>query len=644
MAVAQELYVDPSFPDGGSGTFANPYSRQDLAVSALSGNESIIYLKKGFVYQAFGTQIAPLYISGKSPSRSITVKSYGTSGIKPTLFSGTNMVSGDSGWSYVGLGVWKKAMESNSGYNQNPYSMRLYKNSFFTGPISNRELGTNYNIGVALARCNVANNATENEIMASINSVGGTGIPRLWMYTTDSSGYLYVYTGTSMADPPTYYRGLTLVGANNLYDDTGFGRIYGAFIYNSSRIRIQDIDSIYAPFSLKISCQAFPSTNCTFTNCNAYAFGFSGLTFDGTATNSVVSAVATNCIIDSVATPEEEYDTNQDGGIIWINGAQDAAIIGPYTTSCVFDSCTVIDGCHNNTLIGTHDGSKDGFTLDAKIINHTAKNPNRNYGTLLNCVGLGTGNVANVYRFNGTNNVAYISRTGSGKLNIYDSYFGELKAPYPSYDYTNGSGKINAIPGINIYKNTSFGNIEAGCVSIFNSTIQNPYGFMLSIVEFGTAGAIPTGSVIFNNSVFIDTLNINNIDSRTFNHSLYNKPGITWDMRDSSQPNVVSVTNCYYYTGSSNQPRVATSNTISSTFAAYTGLTGSFIENDPGLNDTGKQITGAAVKSTGTHLKYTRDVTGVQRPNPPSIGAYEYVTNRSSASTRGTAQVPRSTR
>src|SRR5574343_898079 len=120
MSTAQELFVDPSAPDGGTGTFSSPYNRQDLAITAATAAEAIVYLKRGFVYQGYNSggssQGSALYLAAKSPAGFRKIKPYGDGTLAPTLFAGTNMLPGDTGWSYAGNGVWAKSMPDNAGY------------------------------------------------------------------------------------------------------------------------------------------------------------------------------------------------------------------------------------------------------------------------------------------------------------------------------------------------------------------------------------------------------------------------------------------------------------------------------------------------------------------------------------------------
>jgi hypothetical protein len=88
-----------------------------------------------------------------------------------------------------------------------------------------------------------------------------------------------------------------------------------------------------------------------------------------------------------------------------------------------------------------------------------------------------------------------------------------------------------------------------------------------------------------------------------------------------------------YYAGS------AIDNNVSYGFAALTGisydeggspaLTPTNVKTaDPLLTTGGRPQSGSTLIGAGTHIAYSRDADGNQRPNPPSIGAYDVATLR----------------
>jgi len=80
---------------------------------------------------------------------------------------------------------------------------------------------------------------------------------------------------------------------------------------------------------------------------------------------------------------------------------------------------------------------------------------------------------------------------------------------------------------------------------------------------------------------------------------------------------------------------LATNNgTVTNDYNCYTGsLSGVSagahdITVNPGLTSDYKPMPGSPLLGAGTHLGYRRDIDGKQRPNPPSIGAYDVATLR----------------
>lgn len=634
MAV-QLLYCDPAASESGiTGAVDHPYTRFDTAVAA-AGNDTVIYVRRGRIYTNAGTASGVFYINAKSPTTKILVTPYGDEEMPPTAMGGLNMLPGDTGWTYVSDGVWKKALLYNSAGVTATF-MRLFVGSSITGTAVNRSLGTGYSFGTAVAKCAVATNADEATILADMHYRTPYGY-RIWHYTTDSTGYLYVWTGSATQDPPTYYDGITLVGSNGLIGGTGWGKKAGAIISNSSNVTIDGVDSIFCTGGNQlINGAAAPVSDCTLTNANCYAFGSNGLYIAGySATRLATRFAARNCKNDAIATLAEEWNHRAKGSLFWINGSQDGAVIGSYTDSCTLERVETIDAEHGNTFVGSSDSTKAGYTINSRLIDCIGRNPNRLYGSMLGIAGLGAGNASYVDRFRGSDAVSFISRTGSGKAIISNSSFRDAKKPYADYDYTDGDGDgigegINSIPGISIYKGTAWGNVEAGCLTIDKCSFSNPYGFMLALLEFGTAGAIPAGSFVATDTLFVDRTYLNDSDARTFNPTTYPKPGVSWDMRDSSQAGAVSLTGCHHWTGSAGASLVATSNTVSVAFSAWAGLTGTPDEADPLTDSRGYLLAGSPLKYTGTFTDYNRDADGKPRPATPSRGAYEYVELRTS--------------
>jgi hypothetical protein len=628
MAI-QELWVDPSVAPGGTGTYNDPFDSQAAAIAAATAAEAIVNLKRGYIYAPVGTESAVLRMQSKAPAGFLRLQAYGDAELPPTFFAGTNMLPGDAGWTYVGDGLWVKALSDNAGF-ASPIIMRLYVGgSRPTGPTSGRTLGTGYSFGVAKPMYALFKESTQAEVLAEVGTYG-LRVPRMWMYTTGAiggNGLLYVWTGSATVDPPTYYDGITVVGSNGIYGQVGgWGRTYGSLMYNCSRVEVHDVATCFANAGLRITGNA-ASADCGFFGVSAYAFGGTGLLFEGGSAGLLTRPTARNCLIDAKATLDEDWNFRDKGGSVnWLPGTQDATTIGRWTDSGLLDSVTTLDGYHFNTYFGATNVTAGNDCINARAIDCIGTQPNRRYGTLIGAAMLGVGRVATITRFQGDDAVSFLSRTGSGKVLIEDSVFKNAKQPFPNYD-ANPTLETNEIPGMTLYSNLPFGNIEAESTVLNRCTMLQPYGFMFSFKASG-GEVFPASSYVLNDCLVVDTRYLYDINARTYSPGVYDKPGISFDMRDTASIGVMEVNNTFLYTGAANQPRVATSNTAEVTFAAWSGLSGTFSELDPQVNVDGVPHIDSPLLGAGLSGAYSRDVTLKQRPAAPSIGAYDTATMR----------------
>lgn len=645
MAITQTFYVDPAVADGGDGSLATPYNRLDLAVTAATAAEARIRVRRGRVYTPYGTKLAVLDLTNKRPTGLLIVDDYGDEEGPPVLFGGTYMAPASGGWESRGGGVWRKPMAANAG-GADPDGFRLYLGAAITGAAVNQSAGTGYTFGVAAARCNVAKTADEATILASLNSIArpDTQNRRLWMYTqksdgTNFDGYLYVYTGSDALDPPSYYGGLTLVGRNGLTDASGFGRTYGILLYNAQRVTVRGLRSACSPYGLRMSAAAHATTDCGIERCESMAYGNSGLMIDGAATNSAFRNVARDCKVDAVATRDEDWNWRDKGGISWIPGTQDACVIGKYTEACAFERVVSIDGFHTNFHIGATSGT-GAATINALLTDCVSRSPGRDYGPCITSGGMGAGNTARIARFNGSDCVNWIHKTGDGKLLISDSYFGECKRPYPAYDETTGGGGqdglgVNLRPGIDIFAGGT-GTTEAGAITAERCSFVNPYGWMIQIIGTynSTPGLVPAGALQAADSLFVDLKNIDNPAARTYNPGVLDRAGGSIDCRDGGGvAGIIQFTNTTYWTGAAGQVRVAeATNPVPPlvTMAATAYITGSFSEADPVVDAIGRPIAGSTLLGQAATNGLTRDAAGVYRNTASASGAYEYVGARPS--------------
>lgn len=634
------IYVDPAADSlGADGSKDHPYNTTDAGVTACNTAENVLNLRRGRVYAPPSGIAGGLWFANHAPAGFTLVKSYGDEEMPPTFYGGMRMLPGDAGWSYVGDGLWKKAITSNSNY-ADPEQMRLYVGSQITGTAANNSLGTGYGFGKAVARYPNGKSDTEAQILAFVGSDGSTA-KRLWMYTRDSGGYLYVYTGTDKQDPPTYYGGITLVGSNNKTDATGMGRAYGVAIYSNStgkNVRVTEVDSIYAASS---SFRVFATGGTAnqdngFEHCRGYAFARNGLMTVGVPSVYIARAYARDMTIDAVATLDEDWNyPTKIAGITWLPDSQDATQLGSCTTDNVFERVRTFDGYHINTLIGSM-SSTDRGTVNGRLIDCEGSNPNRLYGSALSPSLLGAGNVARIDRFKGHDAVRFVASTGDGTAIISDSVFENGKKPFLNYTAAQGqTPPLSTISGINIASGTGFGTQEIGALTFNRCTILNPYGFMLEASDSGT-GSLVAQSIIFNDSLLVDLTYLDDAQARSFSYTYYPKPGLSIKLNNNSLPaGLIEFNNTRYWTGAAGQVRVGrwdavSPNTTSATMADSPEITGTFSEADPMVDARGYLLEGSPLKYAAPLTDLAYDVDGRARSNPTSIGAYEYVEPRAS--------------
>lgn len=645
MAITQTFYVDPAQPDGGDGSFATPYNRLDLAVTAATAAEARIRVRRGRVYTPYDVKLAVLDLSNKRPTGFLIVDDYGSEAGPPVLFGGTYMAPASGGWEYRGAGVWRKPMAANAG-GADPDGFRLYLGAAITGAAVNQSAGTGYSFGTAAARCNVDKTAAEAAILASINSIARPDIAnrRLWMYTQKSDGatydgFLYVYTGSAALDPPTFYGGLTLVGHNNLTDANGFGRPYGIFLYNAQRVTVRGLRAACCPSSLRVSAAAYATMDCALERCESMAYGTDGLMIDGTVTNAASRNVARDCTIDAVATLAEDWNWRDRGSIAWIPGTQNGAIIERYTDACAFERVVCVDGNHENFYIGGLFSSAGMFTSNARLTDCVARSPGRDYGPCISSGGMGAGNTARIDRFNGSDCISWIHKTGDGKLLISDSYFGECKRPYPAYDQTTGGGGqdglgVNLTPGMDIFANSSHGTVEVGAITATRCAFVNPYGWMIQIfgTYLGTPGLVPAGALDVSDSLFVDLKYINNPAARTYNPGVLDRAGGSICCRDyGGVAGIIVFSNVSYWTGAAGQVRLTlATNPVPPMVTLATYVSGTFSEADPVVDARGYPQAGSPLLGQAQTSGLARDANDMYRDVSSAIGAYEYVKQRPS--------------
>jgi hypothetical protein len=155
----------------------------------------------------------------------------------------------------------------------------------------------------------------------------------------------------------------------------------------------------------------------------------------------------------------------------------------------------------------------------------------------------------------------------------------------------------NCRNGIGLYAGTSAGDILSA--TVINNTV-------LDCVDIGlpcTNG--PSITAVWRNNLVVN-----------------GRYGIYWPTAGTGS--ITEDHNCFY-----GQTVYAAARGVTSPFAPTNGSpSGSDLLTDPIVGGNGAPLPTSPLIGAGTHTTYTRDATGIQRPNPPSIGAYDLPTQR----------------
>ena len=656
----KQVFFDPSASESGQdGTYAHPWTRQSSLTNATLGDECDLFVRRGLIYGNTSSAAGIFYASGLTPAGRIRWLPYGDEEMPPTAMGGLAMAPGDTGWSYLGDGVWKKSLTYYASVGSSPVSARLFVGGArITGPVANRELGTGYSWGTPIARAAIEiDNATvsDAQIMAALHKPTGYGSYRDFHLTWDITGLLYnlyVYTGTALQDPPTFYDGIVLVAYNGVVGATGFGRKAAIRTSNSNNIEFVGLEGIWSTFGIYLGAGTTDATwqNNSARDCNIHGFGVSALYIAGsTPARVALNYRISDCLADARATKTEDWNFRDKGNYFWLNGSQDGATIGPYSTNGLMERCTVLGSGHANFYAGVTTSAVAGYTVNARFVDCYTSNAQRGgvYGYHIAAAGLGVGNVATFDRFHGTDCPVAVHKTGSGKLLLRDSKFMNGTRPFPAYDATAGGGgpgeydgteAMNLCPFVDVFKNAPFGAIEAGSITAERCTFMQPYGWMLELASYGDVGGtiIPTGTMQFTDCVFVDTKWLNTPAARTYNSQspAMTRTGVSLNMRDwGGAAGAIQFNNVYYYTGtsgSSNTTIATNPNPTSIPMASFTGLTGTWSEVDPMVDDNGRIASALSPLRGAATSRSNYDQLGIPRRYPNDVGAHEYVEARPS--------------
>lgn len=197
-----QIYVDSILGlDTNSGTIGAPLKSIRAAKFALSLTNDTIFVKAGQYYDPVNASFLSL-LSGNYSSGILKVDRYGD-GDDPIWDASVYSNPGDTGWTHVSSGIWKKVI------------VPFYCRRVFAASANLGQLLSQRAIGQALYRApisgvtNMVQNPTEAEILAALSATN------IWAPGGSALGYaVYMYTGSTVTSPPDYYQGLSFVAAD----------------------------------------------------------------------------------------------------------------------------------------------------------------------------------------------------------------------------------------------------------------------------------------------------------------------------------------------------------------------------------------------------------------------------------------------
>lgn len=217
-----DYFVDASRPDdSGDGQTPETAKKTCRAAYLIAPQGSRILLKAGYCYDHLTGR--HFYMDGTS---NLEIGAYGTASDLPLLDALTYENPGATGWTHVSGGIWKKVFGAF-------WVRRLFVGSTNNGIlISQRTVGTAMRRATGTGLTGGSPNPAEATIIAALNA------NNIWFGGGSTTSYaLYVYTGSTVINPPDYYSGIAFIQA----DGTNVGSVTPIYVENRTGIHVHDI-------------------------------------------------------------------------------------------------------------------------------------------------------------------------------------------------------------------------------------------------------------------------------------------------------------------------------------------------------------------------------------------------------------------
>lgn len=320
------------------GTQAQPFQTWGKGVSSLADGDTL-RLKRDCCFGPGGG-----FYASVSQLDGITITDYGTGGL-PVLDSLTYENSDATGWTHEGAGVWSKLF--GNGANGNSRTKRLW-----VGASNSGNLRTQRVVGTAMRRAKAPEADTLADITANLNA------DDIWRPSQGALGYkLYVYTGSTTVNPPSFYSGLALL----VGDQATIGAYPAVLLRACSNVLVENIESWGSSSTAFVVQSNVADTllteNIVIRNCAAKyfytgAFKAAPATENSTAPKvPVKNILITGCLADLGTSAQEQEPDNTYNYLI---NAPDAFSFTDLAINCRAEYCTSINSMHVAYTMGSY--------------------------------------------------------------------------------------------------------------------------------------------------------------------------------------------------------------------------------------------------------------------------------------------------
>lgn len=332
------IYCSASGSDSNDGTIGTP-KLTPRAAQIAAGTGGKVLLKTGECFAPSSNGLF-FFINGNS---GIEIGTYGTASDKPILDALTYQNPAVGGWTYLNSGVWKKVFGAF-------WVRRLWVGSTNSGYLVNqRTIGTAKRRSTGSGMTGQTPNPSEASIIASLNSTN------IWFGGGATTSYaLYVYTGSSTVDPPTYYSGLAFIQS----DAVSVGAVEGLMIQGQSGIYCHDVHfrgngSVGIRLNTKNTatgdCYDNLIEDCTVTHCYNGAF-LSRIDPQTSPLYRCKSSTVRRVYCDYASSADEmEPDTTYS----FLTAFSDLFSVSDGSIAITVENCTAINSAHNGISVGS---------------------------------------------------------------------------------------------------------------------------------------------------------------------------------------------------------------------------------------------------------------------------------------------------